>query len=39
MKRFIFYFLKKPQFHIYQDDDVFEISIVWLNFVFMKNEK
>jgi len=39
MKKFYFYFLKKPQFHIYKDRDVFEISIAWLNFVFVKKVK
>jgi len=39
MKRFIFYFLKKPQFHVYQDKDAIEISIAWLNFIFIRKEK
>ena len=39
MKRFTFYFLKKPQFHIYQDNDLFEVSFAWLNFIFVKRVK
>jgi hypothetical protein len=39
MKRFTFYFLKKPQFHIYKDEHVVEISIAWFNFIFVKKVK
>jgi len=35
----IFYLLKKPTFHIYQDNDLFEVSIAWLNFIFVKKAK
>ena len=35
-KNIVFYFLKKPAFHIYKDENILEISIGWLNFVFAK---
>jgi len=39
VKRFYFYFLKKPSFHIHKFNDGVEVSIGWLNFIFVKKQK
>jgi len=35
----IFYFLKKPRFHIYKAYGLTEISIGWLNFIFAREKQ
>ena len=36
MKKPIFYFLKKPAFHFYQDNDLIEISLWFFNIIIPK---
>jgi len=36
MKNFMFYFLKKPSFHFYKDDFVIELSLGFLNFLYVR---
>jgi len=35
-KNIVFYFLRKPAFHIYNNGDLVEISFLWFNFIFVK---